>query len=223
MSVPLKRARSAGFTAWLIRANTFYHCTDKSQNIAALSRAGPGIVTSARCKLSAVLLFTDQTWGDPRPAGSWSGEPSSPCPLREGSVALGMLQPRGREERSCFAMYPHGTAALGVRRRCTSPRGGAVPAFLAGRAAEGPQPHGRSPVSISRCPEVARPACLRSLQEHNRTAKQRLRTSGPPVFHIMLHLKAGFLHYIHPDRYHEIHHSFRYGSRPLEDELRGAL
>lgn len=64
----------------------------------------------------------------------------------------------------------------------------------------------------------ARPPCLCSLQEHNRTAEQMLRTSGPPVFHITLHLKASFLHYIHPDRYHEIHHSFRYGSRPLEDD-----
>lgn len=126
MSVPLKRARSAGFTAWLIRANTFYHCTDKSQNIAALSRAGPGIVTSARCKLSAVLLFTDQTWGDPRPAGSWSGEPSSPCPPHgERSVALGMLQPRGREERSCFAIYPHGTRSPGCSEEVhISPRRG---------------------------------------------------------------------------------------------------
>lgn len=65
----------------------------------------------------------------------------------------------------------------------------------------------------------ARPPCLCSLQEHNRTAEQMLRTSGPPVFRITLHLKASFLHYIHPDRYHEIHHSFRYGSRPLEDDL----
>lgn len=158
------------------------------------------------------------------------GFSEGPCPPPERSVARGCCSPvgaaegagRASAERRDLALpcTSHGTRSPRVWRRCTSPEARAVPAFLAGLEEEGSQRHGGSPMSILGLPH---PPCLHSLQEHNRTAKQMLRNSGSPVFHIMLGLKAGFLHYILPDRYHEIHHSFRYGSRPLEDDLRGGL
>lgn len=98
---------------------------------------GPGIATSEGCELSGISL-TGQAGGDPRPTGSWSGEPASPrgrARHESGVWPCGCCGPvgaaegpdRAGAERSeiLLCQVPRMvSAALGVWRRCTLPRGG---------------------------------------------------------------------------------------------------